>query len=475
MKIAAAYIRVSTDDQIEYSPESQIKAIREFAKRNNYILPDEYIFMDEGISGKSIKKRTEFQRMIGTAKTMPKPFDAILLWKFSRFARNREDSIVYKSMLRKQLGIDVISISENLGDDKMSILFEAMIEAMDEYYSINLAEEVKRGMTEKANRGEPLTIPPFGYSMKDKKLIPHPEEATIIKMIFNDYANGVGKMAIARKINTMGVRTHRGNQFENRTVDYILNNPVYIGKIRWNPTGHTDRDYNNENLIIKKGTHEAIISDELWDKVQALNNDARKKHKKHQRDTDAPSHIFQGIIKCSRCGSTLIYSAGGIQCHLYSKGRCDTSHYISIKKIESIVLNKIQEDFATGNINIIPRTPENINQNNFILKRIEREEQKLLRVKLAFEKGIDTIEEYAENKKRIQEEISSLKLQLTSDAYTPDTNAINKKFVQEYSDLIVKLTDDKVTIADKNAILKKFVSEIVYNKKAATVDITYFL
>lgn len=475
MKIAAAYIRVSTDDQIEYSPESQIKAIRDFAKRNDYVLPDEYIFMDEGISGKTIKKRTEFQRMIGIAKTTPKPFDAILLWKFSRFARNREDSIVYKSMLRKQLGIDVISISENLGDDKMSILFEAMIEAMDEYYSINLAEEVKRGMTEKANRGEPLTVPPFGYFMKDKNFVPHPEEAAIIKMIFNDYANGVGKMAIARKINSMGVRTHRGNQFENRTVDYILNNPVYIGKIRWNPTGHTDRDFKNENLIIKKGTHEAIISDELWDKVQALNNDAKRKYKKHQRETDEPAHIFQGIIKCSRCGSTLIYTSGGVQCHLYSKGRCDTSHYISLKKIESIVLDKIQEDFATGNFNIVPRTPENINQNNFILKRIEREEQKLLRVKQAFEKGIDTIEEYAENKKRIQEEISSLKLQLTSDACEVDTHTLQKNFLQKYSDLILKLKDDKVSISDKNKILKMFVDEIIYNKKSATVDITYFL
>ena len=90
--------------------------------------------------------------MIGLAKRKPKPFDVILVWKYSRFTRNREDSVVYKSMLRKELNIDVISISEDVGDDKMSILFEAMIEAMDEYYSINLAEEVKRGMTEKAKR-----------------------------------------------------------------------------------------------------------------------------------------------------------------------------------------------------------------------------------------------------------------------------------------------------------------------------------
>ena len=108
--------------------------------------------------------------MIGLAKSKPKPFDVILVWKFSRFARNREDSVVYKSMLRKELNIDVVSISEDVGDDKMAILFEAMIEAMDEYYSIILAEEVKRGMTEKEKRGGVLSIP--GLVISDGTHIP---------------------------------------------------------------------------------------------------------------------------------------------------------------------------------------------------------------------------------------------------------------------------------------------------------------
>ena len=123
MKTAAAYIRVSTEDQTEYSPASQLEKICEYAKRNDYIIPDEYIYVDEGISGRHTQKRTGFNSMISTAKQKPKPFDAILLWKFSRFARNREDSIVYKSMLRKQCGIDVISVSENIGDNKMSVGF----------------------------------------------------------------------------------------------------------------------------------------------------------------------------------------------------------------------------------------------------------------------------------------------------------------------------------------------------------------
>jgi len=154
MQTAAAYIRVSTDDQLEYSPDSQLDLLREYAKTHDLLLPDENVFREaEGVSGRKADRRPEFQRMIAMAKKEPRPFDVILVWKFSRFARNREDSIVYKSMLRRQCGIDVVSISEPVGDDKLSILIEAMIEAMDEYYSINLGEEARRGMKKKFETG----------------------------------------------------------------------------------------------------------------------------------------------------------------------------------------------------------------------------------------------------------------------------------------------------------------------------------
>lgn len=235
MKIAAAYVRVSTEEQTELSPDSQVKLIREYAKKNGYIVPKEFIFHDDGISGRSTAKRQGFNQMIGTAKLKPKPFDAILLWKFSRFARNREDSIVYKSMLRK-LGIDVISISENVGDDKMSVLIEAMIEAMDEYYSINLAEEVKRGMTEKFGRGLKVSGPPLGYDMKNGEFVVNEQGAEIVRRIFDMYVNqDMGYLNIARELNAEGIRTLHGNDFETRTIAYIIRNPVYIGMQRWTP------------------------------------------------------------------------------------------------------------------------------------------------------------------------------------------------------------------------------------------------
>lgn len=109
---AALYIRVSTEDQIELSPDSQKKLLLEYAKKNDFIINDEHIFMDEGISGRKAEKRPAFMQMVGLAKKKEnKPFEKILVWKFSRFARNQEESIVYKNMLRKD-GVEVISISE---------------------------------------------------------------------------------------------------------------------------------------------------------------------------------------------------------------------------------------------------------------------------------------------------------------------------------------------------------------------------
>ena len=158
MPTAAAYIRVSTEDQMEFSPDSQLRSIQAYALNHHIELLPAHIYLDEGISGRNTSKRPAFLQMIADAKRKPHPFDLILLWKFSRFARNRQDSIFYKSMLRRECGIDVISITEPLSPDPTSILIEALLEAMDEYYSVNLAQEVRRGMNEKFRRGGIVSI-----------------------------------------------------------------------------------------------------------------------------------------------------------------------------------------------------------------------------------------------------------------------------------------------------------------------------
>lgn len=475
MKIAAAYIRVSTDDQVEYSPASQLEKIQEFAKRNNYILPQEFIFIDEGISGRNTKKRVAFNRMIGIAKQTPKPFDAILLWKFSRFARNREDSIVYKSMLRKQCGIDVISISENVGDDKMSVLIEALIEAMDEYYSINLGEEVKRGMAEKVSRGEAVTAPSFGYDIQNGVYIPNENTAPILRNIFQSFLNGVGMRQIATNLNENGYRTRRGNLFENRTIQYILNNPVYIGKIRWTPTGKAGRSFNTENTIIIDGHHQPLIDMDTWLKTQDKLK-AMPKSKYMRQDSAKTPFMLQGLVRCSACGATLCQAVNhtSLQCHAYAHGKCNISHSITIKKINSMILDAIENAAMTGNFKFDP-TPQKVNSKNDTLKlSLEKEKKKLERIKEAYENGVYTLDEFKQSRQQIMSNITEIENRLTEND-TENDEKTRQKLKERILSILPSLHSPAVPEKTKNSLIKSFVHRIVFYRTSCSIDVFFYI
>lgn len=477
MKIAAAYIRVSTDDQLEYSPDSQLEKIREYAKHNDMILPEEYIFReDEGISGKKAEKRPEFMRMIGIAKKKPKPFDTIIVWKFSRFARNRQDSIVYKSMLRKQCGIDVVSVTEQLGDDKMSIIVEAMIEAMDEYYSINLAEEVRRGMNEKVSRGEPVSIPAFGYVIRNKQYYIDPDTAPLVKMIFKDFIGGMGYRAIAAKLNIMGVRTRRGGLWENRTVEYILRNPVYIGKIRWNPKRRTRRDYDDPDIIIIDGGHDHLIDDGTWQQVQDRLAKNKAMYGKFAGKKKSPSYMLQGIVKCSTCGSTLTPAAGtSMQCQAYAHGKCNVSHGITIPRLEEMVLTALQENLKKGNIHLVRKSePKEEYESQVIERQIAREKLKLIRVREAYENGIDSIDEYRSNKQKIADRIEQLESSLPKKEL-PKKDDLIKQFRSGHKNVLNQLKDPAISPEEKNLTLRSFIDKIVFDKAKQQVELFYYI
>ncbi len=466
MKVAAAYIRVSTEDQIEFSPDSQLEKIKLYAERNRILLPKEFIFLDEGISGRNAAKRPAFNEMIGLAKRKPKPFDVILVWKYSRFARNREDSVVYKSMLRKDLNIDVVSISEDVGDDKMSILFEAMIEAMDEYYSINLAEEVKRGMTEKAKRGGVLSIPAFGYKVENNEFVTIPEEAEIIRKVFNDYACGKGFLSIAKALNAMGVKTHRGNKIENRTVEYWLNNPVYIGKTRWNPDGKLSRNYTSCTAIISNGTHTPIIDTKTWDKVQKKMKEQKAKFRKYYNpDRKDLSHWLSGIVRCEKCGAVLSNQGGFFGCSNRGRGTCTGVGYIKSNKLDSIIF-KALSDIKLPNVTLEFAEPEpdvqsDSNDDSIIIStQIQRLEIRMERIKSAYESGADTLEEYKASKMNILSEINDLKKALEKSREDPPKQKVEicNESIRRLTDI---LQDASVGNIEKNKAARAIFKEIV--------------
>lgn len=477
MKIAAAYIRVSDERQDEYSPESQLKLIRDFAKRNDFIVPQEYVFFDDGISAKSTKKRDKFNEMIGIAKTKPQPFEAILVWKFSRFARNQEQSIVYKSLLKKN-HIEVLSISEPISSDPFGSLIERIIEWMDEYYLIRLSGEVKRGMTEKASRGEAMCHPAFGYNLKNKCYYPN-EYADTVRMIFNDYIDGIGMRTIAQKLNSMNIKTTRGGTFDNRHIEYILNNPVYNGKIRWSTDGRaaSNREYNNPNTMIVEGKHEAIIDNDTWEKAQSRLKEQEKMYPKFQRRDQNTDWMLKGLVRCSACGATLTMAGTkcmSMQCHRYARGQCKTSHSLSIAKANKAVIQALDDAVNDLQFNVVPTPTDRKSKGIDYQSLIEQENRKLQRCKESYVAGIDTLEEYKANKEKICKQIAEL--QKSADENRTKTPATSEKqYADKVCNVIEIIKSDSVSQKIKNEALRSIIAHIIYQKPSGKLELFFYI
>ena len=195
----AIYARVSSERQAEkdLSIPAQIKALKSYALNRDWDVVAEYI--DEAESARSAN-RPAFKDMITAAKSRVKPFDAILVWKLSRFARSREDSVIYKSLLKRRQ-ISVVSMNEQVDESPAGLLLEGIIEVIDEFYSANLSQDTVRGMKENATRGfRNGGLAPFGYKRSSEphgavtksRLTPDQMEAPIVTRAFDLAFHGHG-------------------------------------------------------------------------------------------------------------------------------------------------------------------------------------------------------------------------------------------------------------------------------------------
>ena len=489
MKSAALYIRVSTNMQEELSPDAQKRLLLDYAKKNNMVVSEEYVFMENGISGKKATKRPEFMRMISMAKEKPAPFDVILVWKYSRFARNQEESIVYKSLLRKQCKIEVVSVSEPTLEGPFGSLIERIIEWMDEYYSIRLSGEVTRGMTEKALRGGYQARPPLGYKIieRGKPPVVVPEEAAIVKLIFHMYVDERKSFFdIARYLNQCGYKTSHNRNFEVRSIDYIIKNPTYCGMIRWNRTTNETNELKDESeWIITEGHHEAIIDKETFDKAQERFKSTYKP--RGARPSSTYKHWLSGILKCPHCGRTMIAQtvkrANGepysyFTCYGYSKGKCNGKGRISSLSLEPAVIQALKESIETQDIvfNVIKNhTTEEIDKVSILENQLVQLTQKEKRIKDAYRDGIDTLEEYKENKRIIQKEREVLEKALAMQTSVKPAADGREKMLNKIFNGYEIICSSKFTDQQKNEALKSIVEKIIYDKEKDNLQIYYYL
>lgn len=460
VKYAYGYIRVSTDKQEELSPDSQEKLLREYAAKNNIIILK--FFYELGVSGRKADKRPEFQSMIGLAKSPDHPVDLILVWKFSRFARNQEESIVYKSLLRQKSNVDVVSVSEPLIDGPFGSLIERIIEWMDEYYSIRLSGEVLRGMREKAEKNGYQLKPPLGYQAVGggKPYVINEEEYKIYQFIADEYDfHNTNFSTIARKLNALGLRTRLGRPFELRTIRRLLQNPFYYGLVIWNGVSFM-------------GTHEVRLTKERFD--SRMEKMQSQYVPMHRREVSSCQHWISGLLKCGYCGATMCFngsrtSVTGFQCYKYSKGIHKESCFITERKVLAAVeeyFEKLLDGMDFEYTYRPPKSANSLSERDPLLQELKRIAVREERIKLAYENGIDSIEEYKQNKDRINQAKTDIQLQLDELDSSIQKSATTKEDVlAKVKTVYDVIKDPDVDMETKGNFMRSLVEDIVYDKE----------
>ena len=353
----ALYARVSSDRQdVDLSVAAQLRALRDHAEKNGHVVVREYI--DEAESG-WVDDRPQFNKMIEEARSPDAAFREILVWKFSRFTRKREHAVAYKSMLRRR-GVRVVSITENADDTPTGKLLEGIIESVDEFYSENLAQEVRRGMREAASRGFWIASrTPYGYNRimvpdgakKRPKLEPDEETAYVVKRIFELADTGRGMLDIARTLNDEGISSAAGKLWSNNAVHFILTNEVYTGTLVWG-TAATD----GADPVRVERAFPSIVSKAQFRRVNARMR-SRSPRITHPRRV-ASSYMFSGLVKCYRCETLLSgQDAKSSRFHYYvcqsllkrGKDGCDTPR-LNARRFEELIVCRIHSSILTEGI-----------------------------------------------------------------------------------------------------------------------------
>jgi len=485
------YARVSSERQdVDLSISAQLKALREYAAKNSHYVVKEYV--DEAESGRT-SQRPSFREMIASARRSDRPFDLILVWKYSRFARNREDSILFKAMLRKA-GVQVVSINEPFEDTPTGRLLEAMIESLDEFYSANLAEEVTRGMRESASRGFYVSsYAPYGYrktkvrdGAKERATLEiEPGQANVVKRIFQEIVNGKGMMEIAKGLNRDGIAAPRSKGWGKTTIHKILSNEAYLGNLVWG-------QQSTRGLV-------PIRVEKVWPSIIDHDTfrqaDARLKDRAFVRvhpKRVASNYLLSGLAKCGHCGKALVgQDAKGGQFHYYvcgtmikkGAGSCSAA-YLNRDKFEQLVITKIKEHILTyENLKELARlvneemdsaAGEYRRRLMSVTDEYDKVSRRLDRLYDALETGTITLQDLSPRIQALrqrQEQLQSNRWELEILLADRRVELADVETVRTYVEDLRNLLG-KSSITEKKSFVKGFVKEVMVTGGEVTIDYT---
>ena len=365
MKTAVIYARYSCDNQTEQSIEGQIRVCEDFAKNNDIIIVNKYI--DRAMTGTN-DLRPEFQNMLNDCKSHE--WSYVLVYKLDRFSRNKYESVMHKKTL-KEHGVKVLSAMENIPDTPEGIILESLLEGMNQYYSAELAQKVKRGMRETRLKGYfQGGALPYGYKLDGRKIVIDEQRAEVVNYIFKQYSLDVPVRKIIETLTSKGI-LHREKPFATNTVYFLLRNEKYLGVYKY-------KDEIIDNM------YPQIISQELFNKVKEK-IDSNKYGKKSIRLV----YLLRNKLKCGNCGMPVSAECGtsraGQKIDYYKcvgrKKNKNSCKKATIRKdlLEDLILTEIKKQLMKkSNLDIMIKHLMNIQQNkesNTMLSMLEKEKK----------------------------------------------------------------------------------------------------
>ena len=321
------YTRVSTAIQVDgYSLDAQKDKLRKYAEYQDMTIVSE--FSDEGFSGKNIKGRPEFTRMMEKIESGEDGVDFVLVFKLSRFGRNAAD-VLNSLQTMQDYGVNLICVEDGIDSSKdAGKLMISVLSAVAEIERENIRTQTMAGREQKAKEGKwNGGFAPYGYKLENGQLLIADDEVEIIRIIYDRYIHtNSGINGVASYLNDNGyTKKLRQNNtipgFSSGFVKSVLDNPVYMGKIAYGRR-RTEKKIGTRNEMhiveqdeypIYDGHHEAIISEADWQlaqekrKAKQLAQEKRKANNfKREKVHDIEhAHILSGLLKCPCCGKSL--------------------------------------------------------------------------------------------------------------------------------------------------------------------------
>jgi len=470
----------------ESLPAQQAR-LHAWAKEHGYVIVREYV--DAGESARTAD-RPQFVRMLQDAKAQPRPFDSVLVWKWDRFARNMEDASMYKALFRRRLGVELVSITQPTPEGAVGQLLERMLDLIAEFQSALTAENVYSTMAYLAEQGRWLGKRPFGYDLRDGRLVIKPDEAEAVAWAFRMVARRERSVyAIAEDFGTgnpFPATLARGYKWSPTAVRKMLQNEVYIGRATWNrrytDIDHVDgkstkiRGYRDpSDWITVENAHPAIVDEETFEAVQRVLEEYSSRYPKSKRG----EYLFWGMVRCARCGHHLTWhetrkSPARLVCSQYFRPRymaCRPMVYIRPKDLEEAVLGAIRAVIAgteqTPLTFAIPKQARTASPEALLAANAA----KVQRLLEAYEAGAITLEDLRARRAILEQEVERLRQAAASKDSGPDYEAQVAALRERLTDVLAILQDEEAPVAAKNQALGAVIREIVIDREAQRIDI----